>query len=150
MARKANNAVKPNNTVVEEQNKKKDFVCKTCVRRDICREFTICKTCTKNQPIKEVETRVKAPSLKVFGLRTDEILPIEPAFIAVDSTGIKFFTRRPYFKYDDSYNTSGRWTTGCYEDQIACLRYDYLDGLFDTTKYRRGFRYDFEHMISPL
>lgn len=148
-------AIKTNAVAKEKQEKrtekkKLNLACKDCLRRDVCRDFATCMSCIKGQPEGKEDSRMKAPSLKVYGLRTDEILPIEPAFIAVDSTGIKFFTCRPHFKYEDSYNTNGRWTTGCFEDQIACLRYDYLDGIFDTAPFRRGFHYDFEHMISPL
>ncbi len=125
--------------------------CSKCSRRENCRDYRACTECTKSYPRAPLDRKMSAPSLKVFALRTDEILPIEPAFVAVDCTGIKFFTQRPVFKYERDQKNTGRWTTGCYEDQIACLRYDYLEGIFDTSPYRgKGNTYNFDQMITPL
>lgn len=144
----------------QESKQKAVMPCSKCDRREVCRDFNTCRDCKKSALRATLDKKIQAPSLKVFALRVDDILPIEPAFVAVDSSGIKFFTCRPFFKYDksDKYNKNiGYWTTNCHADQIACLKYDYLEGIFDTSHYKISDRfnkdkilYNFEQMISPL
>lgn len=144
----------------EDHRQKTVMPCSKCDRREVCRDFNVCKECQKSALKATLDKRMQAPALKVFALRADDIMPIEPAYVAVDSSGIKFFTSRPFFKYDksDKYNkNTGYWTTNCYADQIACLKYDYLEGIFDTSPYvitdrfnKDRISYNFEKMISPL
>lgn len=125
--------------------------CNKCSRVDSCPQFAYCIDCTKNDPILSTKTKKEAPSLQTYGKRVDEILPIEPLFVAVDSAAIRFFSTRPIFKSGGAYE-EGRWTTGYYEDMLAVLRYDYLEGLFDIEPFRSKNEegLDFSRMIAEI
>lgn len=135
---------------VVKKSKPRLAKCTKCSRVSICREYSACCDCSKDDPSITLDVRKTSPSLKVFGQRADEIMPMEPAYIAVDKAGIRFFSTEPIFKRESLADNEGRWTTGSYEDMIAVLRYDYLEGLFDVAPYLRDGKYDFARMISPL
>lgn len=122
--------------------------CNKCYRVKTCSTFEACVNCTKNDPLIKTADRKKAPSLQTYAKRVDEILPIEPAFVAVDSLGIRFFTCRPVYRADSSGDA--RWTTGYFEDMIAVFRYDYLEGLFDIDPYVTKNGLDFSSMIAEI
>ena len=122
--------------------------CNKCYRVKNCSNFEACVNCTKNDPYIAPSDRKKAPSLQSYGQRVDEILPIEPAFVAVDSLGIRFFSARPVYRTDTSGDA--RWTTGYFEEMIAVFRYDYLEGLFDIEPFTTKNGLDYSKMIAEL
>lgn len=131
--------------------KPKDFPCNTCTRSNVCREYALCQNCRKGDPILSLDDKKKAPSLKAFGQRVDEILPITPSYVAVDSAGIRFFSTEPKFVRDRRNETESRWTSDSFEDLVGVMRYDFLEGLFDVEHYlTNDGKYNFSKMIAVL
>lgn len=151
MGRPARNSVFDYEEELEVVAKNLLVKCNKCSRVDSCPQFAYCRDCTKNDPIISTKMKKEAPSLQTYGKRVDEILPIEPSFVAVDSVAIRFFSTRPIFKTGGKYE-DGRWTTGYFEDMLAVLRYDYLEGLFDLKPFcaenKDGL--DFSKMIAEI